>query len=258
MMSSFFRSISLASAVLVLLAGSGVDAAQKQSSAPAPKSLAASGSEAAPGTLSGKVVETMNAGGYTYVCLEKAGKKTWVAMPERKVAVGSKMTVGAGQEMANFTSKTLNRTFESIIFTSGPVEAKQAGAHGAAAPAGAAGGSKAAAAPLDKGVKIEKAAGQNAYTVSEVFAGRKALNNKKVLVRAKVVKVSQQIMGRNWIHLQDGSGDPAKGTHNLVATSQEVPTVGDTVTIQGKVIKDKDFGSGYKYTVILEEAVVRK
>lgn len=256
-MMSSLRSLSLAGAALVLLAGSSVDAAQKQPSAPAPKSRASAGGEASAGTLSGKVVETMNAGGYTYVCLEKAGKKTWVAMPERKVAVGSKMTFDAGQEMSNFTSKTLNRTFESIIFTSGPIEAKKSASHGDA-PSGTGGGSKAAASPLDTGVKIEKAAGQNAYTVSEVFAGRKALNNKKVLVRARVVKVSQQIMDRNWIHLQDGSGDPAQGTHNLVATSQEAPAVGDTVTMEGKVIKDKDFGSGYKYTVILEEAVVQK
>lgn len=254
-MSMPFGTISAAGAALCLIiASAAVEAAQKQPSAPAPKSQA-SGAALSPGTLSGKVVETMNAGGYTYVCLEKAGKKTWVAMPERTVAVGAKMTVSAGQEMTNFTSRTLNRTFESIIFTGGPVEAKKTASPGGA-PAG--GGSKAAASPLEKGVKIEKAAGPNAYTVSEIYDGRTTLHNKKVLVRARIVKISQQIMGRNWIHLQDGSGDPAKGTHNLVATSQEVPTVGDTVTIQGKVIKDRDFGSGYKYTVILEEAVVSK
>jgi len=74
-----------------------------------------------PAILSGKVVETMDAGGYTYVCLEKDGKKTWVAAPAMKVVVGDELQMLPGQEMPNFTSSTLNRTFDSIIFSGGPV-----------------------------------------------------------------------------------------------------------------------------------------
>lgn len=72
--------------------------------------------------ISGKVVETMDSGGYTYVCVEKSKKKTWVAVPQTKVAVGKNMSFYPGMEMKNFTSKTLNRTFDSIIFSSGPVK----------------------------------------------------------------------------------------------------------------------------------------
>jgi hypothetical protein len=72
-----------------------------------------------PITLSGKVVETMNAAGYTYVSLENNGKKTWVAVPATTVKVGQEVTCQPGMEMRNFTSKTLNRTFESIIFSGG-------------------------------------------------------------------------------------------------------------------------------------------
>ncbi len=69
--------------------------------------------------LSGKVVETMDSGGYTYVCLEKNGKKTWVALPQTAVKVGQQLTCMPGGVMQNFTSKTLKRTFESIVFSPG-------------------------------------------------------------------------------------------------------------------------------------------
>lgn len=107
-------------------------------------------------------------------------------------------------------------------------------------------------------ISVEKAKGANAYTVAEVHAKGTALDKKKVAVRGKVVKVSQGIMNRNWIHLRDGSGDQAKGTNNLVVTSQDAPEVGDVVTASGTLAKDKDFGAGYRYAVILEQATVKK
>lgn len=73
----------------------------------------------AAGGLSGKVAETMNSGGYTYVSLDQKGKKTWVAMPQTKVKVGQNVTCQPGMVMQNFTSKTLNRTFDSIVFSGG-------------------------------------------------------------------------------------------------------------------------------------------
>ena len=72
--------------------------------------------------LSGKVAETMNSGGYTYVLLEKDGDKTWVAVPQMKVAKGQTISFKPGAEMENFSSKTLNRTFKKIIFSAGPVD----------------------------------------------------------------------------------------------------------------------------------------
>lgn len=71
--------------------------------------------------ISGKVVETMDSGGYTYVCLEKNNKKTWLAVPQMKVVKGKNMSFQPGPEMANFESKTLKRTFDKIIFSGGPV-----------------------------------------------------------------------------------------------------------------------------------------
>lgn len=73
-------------------------------------------------SLSGKVVETMNSGGYTYVHLEKDGKEVWVAVPKMKVTVGLQMSFRHGMVMNNFRSKTLDRTFETIVFSEGVIE----------------------------------------------------------------------------------------------------------------------------------------
>jgi hypothetical protein len=82
---------------------------------------AAAAAPVAPDTITGKVSETMNSGGYTYLCLESEGKKTWAAVPATEVKVGQELTIAAGQAMTNFSSKSLNRTFDSIIFSNGIV-----------------------------------------------------------------------------------------------------------------------------------------
>lgn len=121
------------------------------------------------------------------------------------------------------------------------------------------GGSEGAKAPAaSKPIKVEKAKGADAYNVSEVYEKAAKLDKKTVTVRGKVVKVSKAIMGKNWVHLQDGSGDAGKGTNNLVVTSQDVPKIGDVVTAKGTLYKDKDFGAGYLYKVIVEEATVKQ
>ncbi|HYA89038.1 MAG TPA: DNA-binding protein [Nitrospirota bacterium] len=206
--------------------------------------------------VTGNVVETMDSGGYTYICLEQNGKKTWFATSQMAVKKGQVMSFDLGMEMKNFTSKTLNRTFDSIYFVSGPITANPAGA-GNAAPA-TYDTKKAPPSAATEKMHVKKATGKNAYTVAEVFEKKDSLNEKPAVIRGKVVKVSSGIMGKNWIHLQDGTGEAAKGTNDLVATSQDNPSVGDIVTIKGTVFKDKDFGAGYKYSVIMEQAKVQQ
>jgi hypothetical protein len=112
---------SLAVAVSVVVAFTAFGCKPAEKGAPAPASQAQPAAPAVqPGDpLSGKVVETMNSGGYTYVCIENSGKKTWVALPDSKITVGQMIACQPGMEMKNFTSKTLNRTFPSIIFSGG-------------------------------------------------------------------------------------------------------------------------------------------
>ena len=93
-------------------------------------------------------------------------------------------------------------------------------------------------------------------TVAEVFAEKDALAGQPVIVRGKVVKVNAGIMGKNWLHVRDGSG--AEGTNDLtVTTAGELPGLGATVVVTGPVTLDKDFGAGYVYDVIVEDAEVK-
>lgn len=105
--------------VLVFVVVSGCNSSKKDVPAPASQAQPAANTAPAGISLSGKVVETMNSGGYTYISLENNGKKTWVAIPVTPVKVGQMVTCQPGMEMNNFTSKTLNRTFQSIIFSGG-------------------------------------------------------------------------------------------------------------------------------------------
>ncbi len=203
-------------------------------------------------SLSGKVVETMDSGGYTYVNIEKDGKKTWVAVPVMKVTLGQDISFKPGMAMRNFTSKTLNRTFETIIFSDGL--AGQDGKESISKLAD----HKLSTASTNKKIKVEKATGPDAYTVAELYEKSAELDKKGVVVKGQVVKFSPEIMGKNWIHIQDGSGDPSKGTNDILITSQDNVSVGDIVTAKGTLYKDKDFGSGYKYAVIVEQASIKK
>ena len=119
------------------------------------------------------------------------------------------------------------------------------------------GGSLGAIAPLEE-ISIAKAAAANGYTVAEIFAKAKELAGKKVQIHGKVVKFSPKIMGKNWIHLQDGTGDPMQNSHDLVVTSAEIVEVGSIVTLEGTLAAAKDFGAGYKYDALVEDAAVVK
>ncbi len=97
---------------------------------------------------------------------------------------------------------------------------------------------------------IAKAEG--GYTVEDIYTKSAELSGKEVSIRAKVVKFNAGIMGSNWAHIQDGTG--GAGTSDLTVTTQGVVNVGDTVLVTGVLTTDKDFGAGYKYSVIIENA----
>lgn len=99
---------------------------------------------------------------------------------------------------------------------------------------------------------IEKAEG--GITIAELFENKKDLSGKTVKVKGKVTKVNPEIMGKNWIHLQDGT--IYEGEFDLTVTSDVIPEAGSIVTIEGKVALDKDFGYGYTYPIMLEEAKI--
>lgn len=259
----------------VILAASALVACKKPETA-APAQMA-QGAPAAPaaGALRGKVLERVDAPPYSYLKLATASGEVWAAVPQTTTATGAEVGVANPMPMKDFESKTLNRKFEVVYFgtlAGGPEAAAPAQAPGAAAPAPAQGGmppaapaqmaaqhQAAAAGPEDvKVAKVAKAGGPEGRTVAELFAQRTALKEKKVAVKGQVVKFSPGIMGKNWIHLRDGSGSHEKKDNDVTVTTQDDVKVGDVVTVKGTVRLDRDFGAGYAYPVIIEEAKVTR
>jgi hypothetical protein len=124
-------------------------------------------------------------------------------------------------------------------------------------PAGmpGAGGAPMVTAPADVNLKGIKKADQ---TVADIFAQKTALSGKSVVVRGKVVKFSPEIMGRNWLHIQDGSGQAGANDLTVNTDLKSMAKVGDTVVVSGKLTVAKDYGYGYKYDVIIEDAKITK
>ncbi len=215
--------------------------------------------------VQGKVLETMFGAGYTYLLIENGENKTWVAIPESKVEVGQQISVQPGMVMKGFESKALGKTFDEVIFSPGLADAASAAQEQKmdaplddAALAALSGGSSRAVVAANDGLKIDKADSENGRTVEQCFIEAEQLNGKTIQVRGKVVKFSPQIMGKNWIHLQDGSGDPMKNTHDLVVTTAETVDKDAVIVVEGVLSKDKDFGAGYRYDAIIEDAKIVK
>lgn len=215
--------------------------------------LSTAGFAAAP--LTGQVLEVRDADPYTYVRLKTAEGETWAAVNKAAVKTGESITINRPMVMRNFESKALKKTFDTIVFGTIADRSAAPGAMGAS-PHGAGGMPKAAVPTV--AIKVAKATGADAHTVMEVVSGKTALKDKGVTLRAQVVKVNAGIMGRNWFHVQDGSGSASAGTNDLLVTSKDMAAVGDVVHIQGTVRTDVKLGAGYDYAVLVENASLKK
>lgn len=271
-MKRLVAALSIACLTISLLAACGEQ--QKAPEVTKPSAQPAPGAPPAPAAApakTGKVIETMNASGYTYVQVDTGKEKFWAAAPEVKAKVGDSVVVPEGMPMPNFESKTLNRKFDVVYFVpslliNGAAPAGMPGAMpaghppmtdrpGADMPAGmpGTGGAPKVSTPADINLKGIKKADQ---TVADIFAQKSELSGKPVKIRGKVVKFSPGIMGKNWLHIQDGSGQA--GTNDLTVNTSSAAKVGDTVIVSGKLTVAKDFGHGYKYDVIIEDAQITK
>lgn len=256
----------LSAVLLVAVAVAGCK--KSEPPAAAPQQAAAPGAEAgAPQgtTLKGKVLERLDAPPYSYLKLSVGKEEMWAAVPKAETEKGKEVTVVNAMPMNGFESKTLNRKFDVVFF--GTLEgAAPAGGEAKPAPSMDPSPSNMAAqhANVGKGpaadvgdVKVDKASGADARTVAEVYAQKGQLKDKQVTIRGKVVKYNAGIMGKNWLHIRDGSGKADKD-NDLTVTSQDVAKVGDVVVVKGAVRIDKDFGAGYAYPVIVEDAKLSK
>jgi len=215
------------------------------------------------GRLEGQVQEVVDGGSYTYLRIRtKNSGDVWAATMPTKLQKGASVVIADPMLMTDFHSKALNRTFKEIVF--GTARAAGATTPPAAKAAAAAPAAQTHASPHGSGAKepavaigkIDKATGAEGRTVLEVNQQGKQLAGKNVQVRGKVVKVSTNIMGRNWVHLRDGTGT-AGSSNDLLVTTTQAPKVGDVVLARGVVRVNADFGSGYSYPVLLEKATLK-
>ncbi|MDP2785313.1 MAG: nucleotide-binding protein [Sulfurimicrobium sp.] len=203
----------------------------------------------APNVVKGEVLEVQDAAGYTYIRLKTKDGETWAAVSKAPAKKGAQVTIENVRVMANFESKSLKKTFPTILFGS---------LGGAGADKDMAAAHSGVVKTADSGeVHVPKASGANARTVAEIITKGAELKDKPVLVRGKVVKYSPEIMGKNWIHLRDGSGSAADNTNDLIVTTMNQAKTGDVLTVKGIVRTNKDFGSGYSYKVLIEEATLQ-
>jgi hypothetical protein len=198
------------------------------------------------GAMMGPVLETMDAGGYTYALLQTTAGEIWAAGPTTRLEVGQVIELKDAFPMEGFESAALGRTFETIYFCGSmgrPTQTDIGAADHMETPATATANDNGVLAPAEKGQKV-----------GDLIAKSTDFVGKPVTIRARVVKFSANIMQKNWIHIQDGSG--AEGSNDLTVTTAATVAVGDIVLVKGTLIADKDFGYGYKYDLIIEDAEV--
>ncbi|WP_041957050.1 hypothetical protein [Sulfurospirillum arsenophilum] len=203
-------------------------------------SLALIGNLHAGDVFEGTVVDILEGGGYTYMQIDDTKKKYWVAVEGTKVEKGTEVRFTEELKAKNFESKTLNRKFDEIVFASNLQYRTQVPEKGNLAL-------------MSEQVKESPYKQKDTMSVKEAWEKRASLKDKTIAIRGKVVKASPNIIGRNWIHIQDGTGEGSE-VGRVVFTSSELPKVGDIVTASGVVRVDKDFGSGYSYKIIVENA----
>lgn len=199
-----------------------------------------------PEKIYGKVIETLDAGNYTYVHVDSGEEKYWAATPPVSLETGSMVAFIPNMPMKNFASKTLDRTFDLVYFV-GQIITDQSDAHAGGTEINQnASTNNAESFNVDN---IKKAA--NGLTIDETLTGKQKLAGETIQIRGMVVKYTPKVMGKNWIHIRDSSS-----ATDLVVTTSGAVEKGDVILVSGKLQLDRDFGYGYIYDVLLEDSTV--
>lgn len=176
----------------------------------------------------GKVVNTMNVEGYTYMEIESNAEKIWIAAPQLEVKVGDNIEASAGMLMTDFYSKTLKKTFKEIYFVTYVTVVK------------------------DKKNEVKKV-DQKAVEISlsELFKNKEKYNGKSIRFKGVVTKASLNIMGKNWFHIA-GESEKEKG-YDVVVSTGDTASQNDKVFVEGILSLDKNIGGGYQFPVFIED-----
>jgi len=197
---------------------------------------------------SGVIQEVIQTSNYTYCLVKDDKNEKWLAVSKMDATNGQTLYYNMGLEMVNFHSKELDRTFPSVFFVQ-----KASTNPDAFAPAKMTMGQKPMKPKIEKkDLEVEKA--DDGITIAELFANKDSYAGKKVRIRGKVTKFNRAIMEKNWAHIQDGTDH--NGEFDLTVTTADEVNVEAVVTFEGIIALDKDFGSGYFYKVIMEDAII--
>lgn len=195
------------------------------------------------------IEEALNTEKYSYLHVSENGEKHWIAIPKTEVEIGETYYYKGGLLKKNFFSQEFNRVFETVYLVSNFW--KQPSSDDSALDEAFAQMQAGQQVPDLEVGNIERAEG--AVKLSDIFANKEKYSGQTIKVTGKCVKVNPMIMNRNWVHIQDGSGDELDLT---ITTTENIP-LGAVVTLEGTIALDKDFGAGYRYDVIMEGAVLR-
>ena len=193
------------------------------------------------------VEEVLQTPSYSYLLSNQDGQNQWFATLKLPAAVGDTYYYKGGHEMINFNSKELDMTFASVIFLEG-VHSSEESLLSGSGRSGSPQITNSASSAIDS--IIEPAEG--GITIAELMANKSNYAGKKVKLKGKVVKYNAGIMGKNWLHLQDGTSNADE--NDITVTTDMTVNVGDIITAEGVIAIDKDIGAGYFYKIILEDA----
>jgi hypothetical protein len=195
--------------------------------------------------------EVLHVSEYSYVKVTENKVEKWIAAPLGKIDINATYYFEKPMEMRNFESKELGRTFEVVYFVDELRSSREPGSVVKGNPHGT-NIDNLGTKPVAEKKAISIKSSDNTITIADLFEKRDQYNNKVVRIKGEVTKYNPAIMNVNWMHLQDGSD--YQGEFDLTVTTEEEVQVGDIVTIEGVVILNKDFGAGYFYNVIVEQA----
>lgn len=201
-------------------------------------------------TISGKVTDIIEASGYTYIEVDTGKEKAWAAGPVTPVEIGDTIAFSTEMPMKNFHSKSMERDFSVIYFVNSFITNKTSQANQATRNTSPHGQARQQH-DVETIKGIDKVEGGN--TIAEIHTNKNNFKGKTVRVRGQVTKYNPGIMGRNWVHIRDSSGPD-----DLTVTTSSSAALDDVVVIEGKLHLDKDFGHGYLYPLIVEDAKITK
>ncbi|MBK7429232.1 MAG: SH3-like domain-containing protein [Saprospiraceae bacterium] len=185
---------------------------------------------------------------YTYLNVTEAGKNFWIATAKVDAVKGKPYIYRGGLMKTNFESQEFKRVFDTIYLVSSVMDEQQHPG-GNIDNAGVEHNH-----PLEAGASsAPHVHAADAVKITDLFANMKKYEGQVITVDGEIAKVNNGIMGRNWVHLQDGSKKDGKNLDLTLTTLANIP-LGSHIAIKGKVVLNKDFGAGYKYNIILEES----